>query len=82
MPFDYADPKLLFHGKRVDLLSIEADHPKGGTIRREVVAHPGAVVILPMLDPETVLLIRNKRDAVQEVLWELPAGTLEPSAGE
>jgi len=73
----YKNPKLLFHGKRVDLLSIEAEHPKGGTIQREVVAHPGAVVILPILDSDTVVLIRNERYVVQETLWELPAGTLE-----
>jgi ADP-ribose pyrophosphatase len=47
-------------------------------IRREVVSHPGAVVILPLLDPETVVLIRNERYVVQKTLWELPAGTLEP----
>ena len=73
----YENPELLYHGKRVDFLSIESDHPKGGKVKREVVAHPGAVVILPLLDPETVILIRNDRPVVQETLWELPAGTLE-----
>lgn len=73
----YRNPELLFHGKRVDLYSIETDHPKGGVIRREVVAHPGAVVILPLLDPDTVILIKNERYVVQKTLWELPAGTLE-----
>lgn len=74
---EYTNPEILFHGKRVDLLSIEAKHPKGGSIRREVVAHPGAVVIIPLLDPDTVILIRNERYVVQEKLWELPAGTVE-----
>ncbi|MCC5832042.1 MAG: NUDIX hydrolase [Chlamydiales bacterium] len=75
--YNYKKPEILFHGSRVDLLSIEADHPKGGTVRREVVSHPGAVVILPLLEPETVVLIQNVRYVVQETLWELPAGTLE-----
>jgi ADP-ribose pyrophosphatase len=39
--------------------------------------HPGAVVVLPFLDDKTILLIRNKRYAVDQVLLELPAGTLE-----
>ncbi len=73
----YKNPETLFQGKRVNLLSIEADHPKGGTVRREVVSHPGAVVILPILDSATVILIHNERYVVQETLWELPAGTLE-----
>lgn len=75
--FRYRNPHLLFHGKRIDVVSIESDHPKGGIVRREAVLHPGAVVILPLLDPETVVLIRNERYVVQETLWELPAGTLE-----
>lgn len=75
--YHYNKPETLFHGKRVDLLSIEAEHPKGGKVRREVVSHPGAVVILPVLDSDTVVLIQNERYVVQEILWELPAGTLE-----
>jgi ADP-ribose pyrophosphatase len=45
--------------------------------KREVVVHPGAVVVLGLLDNEVVLLIRNRRYAVGQVLIELPAGTLE-----
>jgi ADP-ribose pyrophosphatase len=49
----------------------------GERMRREVVVHPGAVVVLPLLEGEKVLLIRNRRYAVGQVLLELPAGTLE-----
>lgn len=45
---------------------------------RETVQHPGAVVILPLLDDGRVCLIRNYRVAVDRTLIELPAGTLEP----
>ena len=48
--------------------------------QREIVQHPGAVTILPMVDEHHVCLIRNARVAVGKVLIELPAGTLE--AGE
>lgn len=44
----------------------------------DVVIHPGAVVILPLLDPSIVLMIKNKRKAVGKTLWELPAGTIDP----
>ena len=50
----------------------------GSTIRRDVVLHPGAVVILPILDAEHVVLLRNHRFAIGETLWEVPAGTVEP----
>lgn len=45
---------------------------------REIVRHPGAVVILPILDDGRICLIRNYRVAVDQVLLELPAGTREP----
>jgi ADP-ribose pyrophosphatase len=45
---------------------------------RETVQHPGAVVVLPILEDGRVCLIRNYRVAVGQTLIELPAGTLEP----
>ncbi len=44
---------------------------------REIVRHPGAVVILPRLDDGRICLIKNYRVAVNQVLLELPAGTRE-----
>ncbi len=52
--------------------------PSGRQIRREVVRHPGAVVIVPALDAENLVMIRNFRIAVNDRLWEFPAGKLEP----
>lgn len=50
----------------------------GREFTRDVILHPGAVVILPVLDDEHVVLLRNVRPVVGETLWEIPAGTLEP----
>jgi ADP-ribose pyrophosphatase len=50
----------------------------GSTVRRDVILHPGAVVILPVLDADHVVLLRNHRFVIGETLWEVPAGTLEP----
>ncbi len=49
-----------------------------GVRPREIVRHPGAVVVLPLLDDGRVCLIRNYRISVKQTLIELPAGTLEP----
>ena len=49
----------------------------GRDAEREVVHHPGAVVVVPLLDGDRLVLIRNRRIAVNADLWELPAGTLE-----
>jgi ADP-ribose pyrophosphatase len=43
-----------------------------------MVVHPGAAVILPLLDEQHVVMIRNERPIEDVPLWELPAGTLEP----
>jgi len=51
----------------------------GTSVQRELVVHPGAVVILALTGSNEVVLIRNTRFGVGEELWELPAGTLEPS---
>ncbi len=51
--------------------------PGGRHFEKTVVVHPGAVVILPLLDPDTVVMIRNYRATVGQTLLELPAGTLE-----
>lgn len=71
LPFSSSlkDSKLVFRGTRFDVRTLG---------KRDVVIHPGAVVILPLLDDERILMIKNERFAVGETLWELPAGTLEP----
>lgn len=49
----------------------------GREIAREIVRHPGAVVIVPVLDDGRICLIKNYRIAVNRELIELPAGTLD-----
>ncbi len=46
----------------------------------EAVRHPGSVVLIPMPDPDHVVLIRQYRYVIDRWIWELPAGTLH--AGE
>src|SRR5438477_5707271 len=44
---------------------------------RQIVVHPGAVVVLPLLDDGRVVLIDQYRPAIERRLLELPAGTLD-----
>jgi ADP-ribose pyrophosphatase len=67
-----------FQGSRFDVVSLDLRGRDGSTHVKEVIVHPGAVVILPVLDDGNIILIRNDRVAVGDTLWELPAGTLEP----
>lgn len=72
------DGRLVYHGRKFDVWVETAATLSGVPIVREVVRHPGSVVILPWVDNEQICLIRNHRVSVGETLLELPAGTLEP----
>src|SRR5688500_15876079 len=73
-----SEPELLLQTPRFRVVR-ETYVTSGGDMRsREIVRHPGAVVIVPLLDDGRVCLIRNWRVSVRQTLIELPAGTLEP----
>lgn len=52
--------------------------PDGATGRREYIVHPGAVVVIPLLDDGSVLMERQYRYPVGRVMTEFPAGKLDP----
>ncbi|MDP3278965.1 MAG: NUDIX hydrolase [Deltaproteobacteria bacterium] len=70
---------LLHRGARWDLVAREEPSRGNPDHRRELVIHPGSVVILPLLDDDRVVLIRNERVSAGRALIELPAGTRNPS---
>ena len=70
--------KTIFAGKAVTLKMEKVVEPGGVRAWREIVCHPGSVVILPQLPDGNVLLVRQYRHAVRRSLWELTAGTLDP----
>ena len=49
----------------------------GVTTDLDIIHHPGASAIVPLIDNDTVILIRQYRHAVGREIWEIPAGTLE-----
>jgi len=63
----------VFGVRRDDVLE-----PGGLRTTREVITHPGSVVVLPLLSDERVLLIRQYRHATRMFLWELVAGRIDP----
>jgi ADP-ribose pyrophosphatase len=52
--------------------------PDGKVATREYVVHPGAVVVVPLLDDGRLLLERQYRYPLQQVLLEFPAGKIDP----
>ncbi len=52
--------------------------PGGVEATRDIVTHPGSVVLLPIFADGRLLLVRQYRHAVGRYLWELVAGRIEP----
>jgi len=79
MAYRLVEKQVIYNGKKVHLeVHHLEDEQTGQRTQREVVVHGGAVVILALLHDNQVMLIRNRRYAVgQQLLFELPAGTLE-----
>lgn len=70
----------LYEGKVVNLRKDWVRLPNGREATREVVEHPGAVAVVPVLPDGRVLMVKQFRHPVGRVLLEIPAGKL--SAGE
>jgi ADP-ribose pyrophosphatase len=68
---------VVYQGRKIQVAIDESPGAGGRLVRRDVVLHPGAVAILPLVDAGHVCLLRNHRVIVGETLWEVPAGTLE-----
>jgi len=72
-------PRTLIHkGRKIQVYRDVEPGPDGRPIERDMVIHPGAAAILPLVDADHVCLLRNPRFVVNETIWEIPAGTLEP----
>ncbi|MHC5003839.1 MAG: NUDIX hydrolase [Planctomycetota bacterium] len=76
-----ADRDIVYAGELFSVERVSSLDEAGETHRKEVVRHPGAVAIVGVHDgPDgrEIVLIRNYRVSVEQPLWELPAGKLEP----
>jgi ADP-ribose pyrophosphatase len=67
------------HRGRVFTVQVESiTQPNGMPLEAEMVRHPGSVVLVPVADDGSLVLVRQYRHAVGRHVWELPAGTLKP----
>jgi ADP-ribose pyrophosphatase len=68
----------IYRGRLIRLNVDRIIEPSGVRAEREVVHHPGSVVILAHSNDGRIVLVRQYRYAVKQFLWELVAGGLEP----
>ena len=69
---------MIYNGPVFGLRRDEVIEPSGVRATREVITHPGSVVVLPVLPDGRILLIRQYRHATRQYLWELVAGRMDP----
>jgi ADP-ribose pyrophosphatase len=79
--------KTVFRGRVFRVDSDEVIEPGGVRVRREIVRHPGSVVIAALNDAAStheplLLLERQYRYSADARLWELPAGRIDPGEND
>ena len=70
--------EMIYQGKVFGLRRDEVVEPSGLRATREVITHPGSVVVLPVLPDGRIVMVRQYRHATRQYLWELVAGRKEP----
>ena len=70
--------KVIFSKGPAHLVDCQVHMRDGKVLSRQILEHPGSVVIIPRIAPDRYLLIRQFRFAVRNWLWEFPAGGLDP----
>ena len=70
--------EMIYQGPVFGLRRDEVIEPSGLRTKREVITHPGSVVVLPVLPDGRIVMIQQYRHATRQYLWELVAGRMEP----
>ena len=68
---------MIHRGRVFGVRRDEVLEPGGVRVTREVITHPGSVVVLPVLEDGRILMIRQYRHATRQYLWELVAGRID-----
>lgn len=77
MAFETEDSKMIYQGRVFDVRQDQVRMPDGRLARFDIVAHRGAVTILPVDAEGQIWFVRQYRHPAQTALLELPAGVME-----
>ncbi|MBI4057435.1 MAG: NUDIX hydrolase [Elusimicrobia bacterium] len=70
----------VYRGKSINFNVDTILLPNGKKATREYLDHPGAVGVLPFLNPHTIIMVRQYRHPVEEITYEIPAGKLHSNS--
>ena len=70
--------KVIFSKGPIRLVDCKVRTPHGKVLARQILEHPGCVVIIPRTDAGKYILVRQYRFPLEKHIWEFPAGGKEP----
>lgn len=68
---------VIYEGPIFGVKRDEVLEPGGLRTKRELISHPGSVVVLPVLEDGRIVMIRQYRHAARKYMWELVAGRID-----
>ena len=68
--------KRIYKGYCFDVVRDAVRWPNGLKLDRDLIIHAGVSVMIPVVDKEHIILIRQFRYGAGKALWEIPAGTI------
>ncbi len=78
MKIDSISSETIYQARVFSLCRESVILPNGVEASLDIIHHPGAAAIVPLLPGNQVVMIRQYRHAIRQFLWEIPAGTLNP----
>jgi ADP-ribose pyrophosphatase len=66
--------RLSYQGHHISMAEGDYEAPNGTRFTRDIVHHPGAVSVVPLLDSGDVVMVRQYRSAIDTNILEIPAG--------
>lgn len=70
--------EIVFNGNFLRIQRDETVDAKGHHRKTDFILHPGAVLVIPCLDRDRIVIERQYRHPLRRVFWEFPAGKLDP----
>ena len=75
MKFHVHHRRTLRKGRVFDITLENVTFPNGFNADLEIIRHPGAAAIVPLMPDDRVLMLKQYRHAIGGFMWEIPAGT-------
>lgn len=73
----FINSKIGFEGRLLQVNIDTVKLPDGSESTRELIHHPGAVAVIPILDDGRIVFVKQYRYPIASILYELPAGKLD-----